>query len=140
MSCDALSSPSQEEGQPVWSDGSAHNLTKALTFSLPANQTDCFALQRNASGPGYFLTPFFCNIPLPFICQYQSNSPCQDSRVILLFQAFTVCLVMFHAPGVFTYPHFIVKTQTLRLLLRLPLTWLRCLSSTPSFGGAISLS
>ncbi|XP_075894107.1 phosphatidylinositol phosphatase PTPRQ isoform X3 [Nelusetta ayraudi] len=62
----------QEEGQPVWSDGSAHNWTKTVMSPLPANQTDCFALQRNASGPGYFLTPFFCNIPLPFVCQYQT--------------------------------------------------------------------
>ncbi|KAM9352376.1 phosphatidylinositol phosphatase PTPRQ [Symphorus nematophorus] len=62
----------QEEGQPLWSDGSAHNLTNTIISSLPANQTDCFALQRNATGPGYFLTPFFCNIPLPFICQYQT--------------------------------------------------------------------
>uniref|UniRef100_A0A8C4DLE5 C-type lectin domain-containing protein n=1 Tax=Dicentrarchus labrax TaxID=13489 RepID=A0A8C4DLE5_DICLA len=63
----------QEEGQPLWSDGSVHNLTNTMMSSLPANQTDCFALQRNATGPGYFLTPFFCNIPLPFICQYQSK-------------------------------------------------------------------
>ncbi|XP_051239471.1 phosphatidylinositol phosphatase PTPRQ [Dicentrarchus labrax] len=62
----------QEEGQPLWSDGSVHNLTNTMMSSLPANQTDCFALQRNATGPGYFLTPFFCNIPLPFICQYQT--------------------------------------------------------------------
>ncbi|XP_070686459.1 phosphatidylinositol phosphatase PTPRQ [Pempheris klunzingeri] len=61
----------QEEGRPLWSDGSAYNLTNAMMSTLPANQTDCFALQRNATGPGYFLTPFFCNIPLPFICQYQ---------------------------------------------------------------------
>lgn len=40
---------------------------------LPASQTDCFAFQRNATGPGYFLTPFFCDITLPFICQYQSK-------------------------------------------------------------------
>ncbi|XP_027128795.1 uncharacterized protein LOC109141787, partial [Larimichthys crocea] len=63
----------QEEGRPRWSDGSAHNLTDLIS-SLPANQTDCFALQRNATGPGHFLTPFFCNIPLPFICQYQIPS------------------------------------------------------------------
>ncbi|XP_070763484.1 phosphatidylinositol phosphatase PTPRQ [Enoplosus armatus] len=62
----------QEEGQPLWSDGSAYNLTNTVMSSLPANHTDCFALQRNATGPGYFLTPFFCNIPLPFICQYQT--------------------------------------------------------------------
>nr|XP_046251054.1 phosphatidylinositol phosphatase PTPRQ isoform X3 [Scatophagus argus] len=67
-------SDQQEEGQPLWSDGSVHNLTNAVMSSLPANQTDCFALQRNATGPGYFLTSFFCDIPLPFICQYQIPS------------------------------------------------------------------
>ncbi|XP_026167786.1 phosphatidylinositol phosphatase PTPRQ isoform X3 [Mastacembelus armatus] len=61
----------KEEGQPRWSDGSSYNLTNTLMTLLPANQTDCFALQRNVTGPGYFLTPFFCSIPLPFICQYQ---------------------------------------------------------------------
>ncbi|XP_075998501.1 phosphatidylinositol phosphatase PTPRQ [Genypterus blacodes] len=61
----------QEEGRPLWSDGSAYNTTNSTTSLLPANQTDCFALQRNATGPGYFLTPFFCNIRLPFICHYQ---------------------------------------------------------------------
>nr|XP_020467948.1 phosphatidylinositol phosphatase PTPRQ isoform X2 [Monopterus albus] len=65
-------SDQQEEGQPLWSDGSPYNLTHALVTLPPASQTDCFALQRNATGPGYFLTPFFCNIPLPFICQYQT--------------------------------------------------------------------
>ncbi|XP_041652025.1 phosphatidylinositol phosphatase PTPRQ [Cheilinus undulatus] len=62
----------KEEGLPLWSDGSAYNLTSAIMSSLPANETDCFALQRNATGPDYFLTPFFCNIPLPFICQFQA--------------------------------------------------------------------
>ncbi|XP_039664458.1 phosphatidylinositol phosphatase PTPRQ isoform X3 [Perca fluviatilis] len=62
----------QEEGKPLWSDGSVYNLTNAMMSLLPANQTDCFALQRNATGPGYFLTPFFCNIPLPFICHCQT--------------------------------------------------------------------
>ncbi|XP_010783175.1 uncharacterized protein [Notothenia coriiceps] len=61
----------QEEGHPRWSDGSAFNLTNTMMSLLPANRTDCFALQRNATGPGYFLTPFFCNIPLPFICHYK---------------------------------------------------------------------
>ncbi|XP_056272982.1 phosphatidylinositol phosphatase PTPRQ [Pseudoliparis swirei] len=62
----------QEEGHPLWSDGSAYNLTNSMKSLLPANQTDCFALQMNATGPGYFLTPFFCNIPLPFICHLQT--------------------------------------------------------------------
>ncbi|XP_037307184.2 phosphatidylinositol phosphatase PTPRQ [Pungitius pungitius] len=62
----------QEEGQPLWSDGSAFNLTNTVMSLLPENQTDCFALQKNASGPGYFLTPFFCSIPLPFVCHFQT--------------------------------------------------------------------
>ncbi|XP_034444644.1 phosphatidylinositol phosphatase PTPRQ isoform X3 [Hippoglossus hippoglossus] len=65
-------SDQQEEGRPLWTDGSSYNLTDTMMTLLPANQTDCFALQRNATGPGYFLTPFFCNINLPFICQYQT--------------------------------------------------------------------
>ncbi|XP_047451818.1 phosphatidylinositol phosphatase PTPRQ, partial [Mugil cephalus] len=64
----------QEEGQLLWSDGSSYNQTDAVTALLPAAQTDCFAFQRNATGPGYFLTSFFCNIPLPFICQFQTPS------------------------------------------------------------------
>ncbi|XP_055078550.1 phosphatidylinositol phosphatase PTPRQ [Periophthalmus magnuspinnatus] len=59
------------EGRAVWSDGSLNNMTNSVMSSvLPENQSDCFALQRNATGPGYFLTPFFCSIPLPFICHY----------------------------------------------------------------------
>ncbi|XP_068595364.1 phosphatidylinositol phosphatase PTPRQ [Brachionichthys hirsutus] len=61
----------QEEGQPLWSDGSPHNQTNAMVSSLPANQTGCFVLQRNAAGLGYIFAPFFCSIPLPFICQHQ---------------------------------------------------------------------
>nr|XP_004553306.2 phosphatidylinositol phosphatase PTPRQ isoform X5 [Maylandia zebra] len=63
----------QEEGRPLWSDGSSYNRTNTMKTLLPANQTDCFAFQRNATGPGFFLTSFFCNIPLPFICQYQTR-------------------------------------------------------------------
>ncbi|XP_031657888.1 phosphatidylinositol phosphatase PTPRQ isoform X1 [Oncorhynchus kisutch] len=61
-----------DEGLPRWSDGSSYNLTSAMTSSsLPANQTDCFALQRNTTGRGYFLTSFFCHIPLPYICHWE---------------------------------------------------------------------
>ncbi|XP_077939126.1 LOW QUALITY PROTEIN: phosphatidylinositol phosphatase PTPRQ [Gasterosteus aculeatus] len=62
----------QEEGHPLWSDGSAYNLTSSVMSLLPDNQTDCFALQKDATGPGYFLTPFFCRIPLPFVCHFQT--------------------------------------------------------------------
>ncbi|XP_067090347.1 phosphatidylinositol phosphatase PTPRQ-like [Osmerus mordax] len=61
----------KEEGGSRWSDGSVYNQTNEVTSSLLSNQTDCFALQRNATGPGYFLTPFFCGISLPFICHHQ---------------------------------------------------------------------
>ncbi|KAJ8003131.1 hypothetical protein DPEC_G00166190 [Dallia pectoralis] len=62
----------QDEGKHRWSDGSPSNLTSVMTSSrLPANETDCFALQKNATGEGYFLTPFFCHIPLPFICHWE---------------------------------------------------------------------
>ncbi|KAM4554453.1 phosphatidylinositol phosphatase PTPRQ [Fundulus diaphanus] len=64
----------QEEGHPLWSDGSPYNQTDTVTTLLPASQADCFVFQKNATGPGYFLTPFFCDIPLPFICQYQTPS------------------------------------------------------------------
>lgn len=63
----------QEEGRPLWTDGSPHNLTDNVMSLLPANQTGCFALQRNATGSGYVITPFFCNIALPFICQFQGK-------------------------------------------------------------------
>ncbi|KAM8891585.1 phosphatidylinositol phosphatase PTPRQ isoform 2-T2 [Spinachia spinachia] len=62
----------QKEGHPLWSDGSAHKLTNSVTLLRPDNQTDCFALQKNATGPAYFLTPFFCSIPLPFVCHFQT--------------------------------------------------------------------
>ncbi|XP_072551327.1 phosphatidylinositol phosphatase PTPRQ [Salminus brasiliensis] len=60
----------QQEGDLRWSDDSTYNLSTDVTSSsLSANQTDCFALQRNASGPGYFLTSLFCYLRLPYICQ-----------------------------------------------------------------------
>ncbi|KAF7224525.1 receptor type Q [Nothobranchius furzeri] len=64
----------QDEGHALWSDASPYNQTNSMVTLLPAGHTDCFAFQRNATGPGYFLTPFFCDIPLPFICQYQTPS------------------------------------------------------------------
>ncbi|KAK2842216.1 hypothetical protein Q5P01_012416 [Channa striata] len=75
----------QEKGRPLWSDGSSYNLTNSIGTLLPAGVTDCFALQRNATGPGHFLTPFFCDIPLPFICQYQ-NPPVPSSFTFDLVQ------------------------------------------------------
>ncbi|XP_047678606.1 phosphatidylinositol phosphatase PTPRQ isoform X2 [Tachysurus fulvidraco] len=57
-----------EEGRLRWADGSAYNLSVAVISSLSANQTDCFALQRNATGPGYFFTSLLCDVQLPYIC------------------------------------------------------------------------
>ncbi|MGH0181026.1 UNVERIFIED_CONTAM: hypothetical protein FKN15_020270 [Acipenser sinensis] len=46
-----------------------------MTSNLPHNETDCYALQMNATGPNYFFTGFFCYIPLPYLCEYESVSP-----------------------------------------------------------------
>ncbi|XP_077423433.1 uncharacterized protein LOC144053175 [Vanacampus margaritifer] len=56
-----------DEGQ-LWSGRS-----NMMMSSLAIDQTDCFALQRNVTGPGYFPTTVLCHTPLPFICQYQSK-------------------------------------------------------------------
>ncbi|XP_049339571.1 phosphatidylinositol phosphatase PTPRQ isoform X4 [Astyanax mexicanus] len=60
----------QQEGDLRWSDDSTYSLDIDVTSSpLSANQTDCVALQKNASGPGYLLTSLFCYLQLPYICQ-----------------------------------------------------------------------
>ncbi|XP_072290555.1 phosphatidylinositol phosphatase PTPRQ [Eucyclogobius newberryi] len=62
-------------GRTVWSDGSLDNMTNNVMSSvLPKNQSNCYVLQRNAMGPGFLLTPFFCSTPLPFICHYHMPS------------------------------------------------------------------
>ncbi|XP_057285376.1 phosphatidylinositol phosphatase PTPRQ isoform X1 [Pezoporus wallicus] len=63
----------KEEGQLVWTDGSPYFLKADVsTLSMiPENETDCYALQRDPTGPGYFFTGFFCYIPLPYICEYE---------------------------------------------------------------------
>ncbi|XP_061225344.1 phosphatidylinositol phosphatase PTPRQ [Neopsephotus bourkii] len=63
----------KEEGQLVWTDGSPYLLKADVsTLSMiPENETDCYALQRDPTGPGYFFTGFFCFIPLPYICEYE---------------------------------------------------------------------
>ncbi|XP_063053937.1 phosphatidylinositol phosphatase PTPRQ [Engraulis encrasicolus] len=58
----------QVEGLLKWSDGSPYNLSAPVMSLLSANETDCFALQRNATGPSYFLTSFFCDMALPYLC------------------------------------------------------------------------
>ncbi|XP_063178937.1 phosphatidylinositol phosphatase PTPRQ isoform X3 [Chroicocephalus ridibundus] len=63
----------KEEGQLLWTDGSPYILNAAIsTLSMiPENETDCYALQRDPTGPGYFFTGFFCYIQLPYICEYE---------------------------------------------------------------------
>ncbi|KAI4902613.1 hypothetical protein NFI96_032935 [Prochilodus magdalenae] len=71
----------QQEGDLRWSDESTYNLSADVISSLSANQTDCFALQKNASGPGYFLTSLLCYLQLPYICQTDCKS--ETERVVL---------------------------------------------------------
>ncbi|XP_075788523.1 phosphatidylinositol phosphatase PTPRQ isoform X2 [Pelodiscus sinensis] len=66
----------KEEGHFLWTDGSPY-LGKAEISSLsliPENETDCYAFQKNPTGPSYFFTGFFCYIPLPYICEYELPS------------------------------------------------------------------
>ncbi|XP_058607826.1 phosphatidylinositol phosphatase PTPRQ isoform X2 [Onychostoma macrolepis] len=59
----------ETEGDFRWSDGSTYNLKIEMTSSLAANQTGCIAMQKNATGAGYFFTAFLCYLQLPYICQ-----------------------------------------------------------------------
>ncbi|XP_067415993.1 phosphatidylinositol phosphatase PTPRQ isoform X6 [Emydura macquarii macquarii] len=66
----------KEEGHFLWTDGSPY-LGKAEISPLsliPENETDCYAFQKNPTGPNYFFTGFFCYIPLPYICKYELPS------------------------------------------------------------------
>ncbi|KAL4659548.1 hypothetical protein GN956_G3693 [Arapaima gigas] len=68
----------KQEGELLWTDGSAFGLKSVVTSSLPPNQTDCFALHMNATGPSYYFTGFFCYMPLPYMCHYKIPSPPSD--------------------------------------------------------------
>ncbi|KAM6293009.1 phosphatidylinositol phosphatase PTPRQ [Porphyrio hochstetteri] len=63
----------KEEGQVLWTDGSPYLLEAGIsTLSMiPENETDCYALQRDPTGPDYFFTGFFCYVQLPYICEYE---------------------------------------------------------------------
>ncbi|XP_027309995.3 phosphatidylinositol phosphatase PTPRQ isoform X2 [Anas platyrhynchos] len=63
----------KDEGQLLWTDGSPYLLKAGISSlsMIPENETDCFALQRDHSGPDYFFTGFFCYIQLPYICEYE---------------------------------------------------------------------
>uniref|UniRef100_A0A8C9N1M3 C-type lectin domain-containing protein n=1 Tax=Serinus canaria TaxID=9135 RepID=A0A8C9N1M3_SERCA len=65
----------KEEGQLVWTDGSSYLLKDDISSlsMIPENQTDCYALQRDPTGPDYFFTGFFCYVQLPYICEYECN-------------------------------------------------------------------
>ncbi|RXM99072.1 Phosphatidylinositol phosphatase PTPRQ [Acipenser ruthenus] len=71
----------QTEGELRWTDGSAYNLGNVMTSNLPHNETDCYALQMNATGPNYFFTGFFCYIPLPYLCEYEWPNPPLNAAV-----------------------------------------------------------
>nr|XP_035954917.1 uncharacterized protein LOC118540025 [Halichoerus grypus] len=67
----------KKEGHLTWTDGSSFSLKKNEIFSfplLPKNETSCYILQQNATGSNYFFTRFFCSVPLPYICKYESPS------------------------------------------------------------------
>ncbi|XP_075130612.1 phosphatidylinositol phosphatase PTPRQ [Leptodactylus fuscus] len=62
------------EEELLWTDGSAYSLDSyevTLLSHLPKNDTDCYALQQNATGRNYFYTAFFCHMALPYICEYE---------------------------------------------------------------------
>ncbi|XP_069830095.1 phosphatidylinositol phosphatase PTPRQ isoform X3 [Dendropsophus ebraccatus] len=62
------------EEELFWTDGSPYTLHEyeiSLLQHLPKNDTDCYALQQNATGPNYFFTAFFCHMPLPYLCEYE---------------------------------------------------------------------
>ncbi|XP_052437725.1 uncharacterized protein LOC127977077 [Carassius gibelio] len=59
----------ETEGDFRWSDGSTYNLNIEMTSALAPNQTGCVAMQKNATGAGYFFTSFLCYLQLPYICQ-----------------------------------------------------------------------
>ncbi|XP_074683247.1 phosphatidylinositol phosphatase PTPRQ isoform X4 [Strix aluco] len=63
----------KEEGQLLWTDGSPYLLKAGISplSMIPENETDCYALQRDPTGPDYFFTGFFCYIRLPYICEYE---------------------------------------------------------------------
>ncbi|XP_027509587.1 uncharacterized protein LOC113952090 [Corapipo altera] len=63
----------KEEGQLLWTDGSPYLLKAGISSlsMIPENQTDCYVLQRDPTGPDYFFTGFFCYVQLPYICEYE---------------------------------------------------------------------
>ncbi|XP_069485396.1 phosphatidylinositol phosphatase PTPRQ isoform X4 [Ambystoma mexicanum] len=68
----------KKEGELLWTDGSSYDLeTSEITPAslIPSNESDCYALQQNATGPNYFFTGFFCYIRLPYLCEYSLPSP-----------------------------------------------------------------
>ncbi|XP_054255688.1 phosphatidylinositol phosphatase PTPRQ [Indicator indicator] len=63
----------KEEGQLLWTDGSPYLLQADVSTlaMIPGDETDCYALLRDPTAPGYFFTGFFCYIQLPYICEYE---------------------------------------------------------------------
>ncbi|XP_026855233.2 phosphatidylinositol phosphatase PTPRQ [Electrophorus electricus] len=98
----------QQEGELSWSDGSAYNLSVGVISSLSANQTDCFALQRNASGAGYFLTSLPCLLQLPSLCQLELL---QESIAGLQMESVHEMEAAFHWSYLSLFQHFTASSE-----------------------------
>ncbi|XP_072341266.1 phosphatidylinositol phosphatase PTPRQ [Scyliorhinus torazame] len=62
----------KRETELQWTDTSPYNLSSILQQTLPANDSDCYALQLNPMGADYVFTGLFCFLPLPYICEYEA--------------------------------------------------------------------
>ncbi|XP_077327523.1 uncharacterized protein LOC143962060 [Lithobates pipiens] len=94
------------EGELVWTDGSSYDLDTSevpLLSNLPENETDCYALQQNATGPNYFYTAFFCQMDLPYLCEYEF--PEVPENVTYFLNANTESGVLFHLDNLPDYSH-----------------------------------
>ncbi|XP_066541701.1 LOW QUALITY PROTEIN: phosphatidylinositol phosphatase PTPRQ [Hoplias malabaricus] len=98
----------QYEGDLRWSDNSTYNLSVNVISSLSASQTDCFALQKNATGPGYFLTSFFCYLQLPYICQMELL---QDPVAVLQLESVSETEAVLHWSDLSQLLHSATRSQ-----------------------------
>ncbi|XP_078077230.1 phosphatidylinositol phosphatase PTPRQ [Mustelus asterias] len=60
------------ETELQWTDTSPYNLSSILWQTLPANDSDCYALQLNPVGPDHVFSGLFCFLSLPYICEYEA--------------------------------------------------------------------
>ncbi|XP_018408413.1 PREDICTED: fibronectin-like [Nanorana parkeri] len=94
------------EGELVWTDGSSYDLDTSevpLLSNLPENETDCYALQQNATGPNYFYTAFFCRMELPYLCEYEF--PEVPENFTYFSEAVTESQVLFHLDNLPDFSH-----------------------------------